>query len=98
MGDIDGSVSWETATEINNAGFNIYRSKREDGHYKKINGELIAANGGDTAGASYSYEDTPPGHGAYYYKLEDIDTNGVSAMHRPVKVRISSGDSAARRR
>ncbi|MBI2471526.1 MAG: hypothetical protein HYV59_09835 [Planctomycetes bacterium] len=96
----DGSVTltWETATEIDNAGFNLYRSRLKDGNYKKINGELISATGSETAGASYSYEDTPPASGTYYYKLEDVDTNGASAMHGPVKVKVRSEGSEARRR
>ncbi|MBW7898116.1 MAG: hypothetical protein EX330_07125 [Candidatus Brocadia sp. BROELEC01] len=62
-------MRWQTATEIDNAGFNIYRAKRKDGPYKKINTTLIPAQGNATTGASYSYEDTPPAKGAYHYKL-----------------------------
>lgn len=96
----DGGVilRWETAAEIDNAGFNIYRSKHKNGAYTKINEELIAANGSETEGASYSYEDTPPKRGTYYYKLEDVDSNGVSTMHGPVKGRIRNGASEAKRR
>jgi len=90
-------LSWETATEIDNAGFNIYRSKRSDGAYKKVNGKLIPAQGGGSLGASYSYEETP-GKGTFRYKLEDADTNGVSTMHGPVKVRVRSAEGEARRR
>ncbi|MBM2835504.1 MAG: hypothetical protein HW406_2665, partial [Candidatus Brocadiaceae bacterium] len=95
----DGSVTlaWETASEVDNAGFNIYRSKRTDGTYKKVNGKLIPAQGGGSLGASYSYEDTP-GKGTFYYKLEDEDTYGVSTMHGPVKVRLRIGEGEARRR
>ena len=95
----DGSVTlaWETASEVDNAGFNIYRSKRSDGTYKKVNGKLIPAQGNGAVGASYSFEDTP-GRGAFYYKLEDVDENGVSAMHGPVKVRVRSAEGEARRR
>ena len=95
----DGSVTlaWETASEVDNAGFNIYRSKRTDGTYKKVNGKLIPAQGGGSLGASYRYEDTP-GRGAFYYKLEDVDYNGASAMHGPVKVRVRSAGGEARRR
>ncbi len=86
--DTSGNVvlTWETATKIDNAGFNIYRARRsEDGTYKKINDTLIPAQGNATSGASYSYVDTPPAKGTYYYKLEDIDYNGVSTMHGPGK-------------
>ena len=43
----DGSVTlkWRTATEVDNAGFNIYRASSKDGNYTKINNTLIAAKG-----------------------------------------------------
>lgn len=35
------AIIWETATEIDNAGFNLYRSRSEDGVYKKVNDNHI---------------------------------------------------------
>ncbi|KXK31349.1 MAG: hypothetical protein UZ01_00873 [Candidatus Brocadia sinica] len=94
----DGRVTltWETATEVNNAGFNLYRSGSEDGSYKKINNTLIPAKGNAVSGASYSFVDTP-GKGTFYYKLEDVDETGVSAMHGPEKVKMKSGNNALHR-
>ena len=81
----DGSVilTWKTATEVDNAGFNIYRARSEGGLYTKINNTLIPARGNATSGAWYKFTDTP-GEGKSYYKLEDVDYNGVSTMHGPV--------------
>ena len=45
-------ISWTTAAEIDNAGFNIYRAA-EGGGYVKINASLIPAEGSPTVGASY---------------------------------------------
>lgn len=83
---VDGKIllEWETASEVDNAGFNLYRAKSGGGRYVKINAELIAAIGNATSGASYSFEDTPPHNGNYYYKLEDVDTAGKSTLHGPV--------------
>lgn len=94
-----GSVllTWETATEVNNTGFNIYRGRTEGGEYTKINVMFIPAKGNATSGATYNYVDTPSSNGTYYYKLEDIDYSGVSAMHGPEKVRVKSGNSASHR-
>ncbi|NUO10061.1 MAG: IgGFc-binding protein [Candidatus Brocadia sp.] len=89
-------IEWVTATEIDNAGFNIYRAKLENGTYTKINGTLISANGNATSGASYSYVDTP-GRGTFYYKLEDVDYNGVSTMHGHEKVRVRSDDATTKK-
>lgn len=87
-GDRNVTLSWETAAEVDNAGFNLYRARSRDGHYIRVNDILIPAKGGATSEASYRYMDTPPAYGTYYYKLEDVDYNGVSTMHGPEKVRV----------
>ena len=80
------TLQWGTETEIDNAGFNLYRSETEDGNYTKINSSLIPAQGSSTQGANYEFIDYGLKNGkTYYYKLEDIDLNGTSTMHGPVK-------------
>jgi hypothetical protein len=79
-------VDWSTASEIENAGFNLYRSESEEDNYSKINTALIPAKGSSTQGASYEFIDTNvQNRKTYYYKLEDIDINGISTLHGPVK-------------
>jgi len=79
-------IQWSTEAEIDNVGFNIYRVKSEVGEYKKINSDLIVAEGSPTQGASYEFIDSGlRNNKPYYYKLEDIDTNGISTFHGPVK-------------
>jgi hypothetical protein len=78
-------LAWRTEAEIDNAGFNIYRSDSEGKEFAKINGSLISANGSPTQGALYEFVDTNvQNRKTYYYKLEDIDLNGISTMHGPV--------------
>ncbi|GAN32216.1 MAG: hypothetical protein DYG83_12230 [Candidatus Brocadia sp. AMX2] len=76
-------LTWETATEVDNAGFNLYRAESTDGSYAKINNTLIPAKGNAVSGAGYKFVDKP-GDGVFYYKLEDIDYNGQSALHGPI--------------
>ena len=98
-------LTWTTLSEVDNAGFNLWRSESKssesksgeskngeskNGNYIRINPKPIAAEGGATLGAEYSYTDntvdtTRPGI-TYYYKLEEIDTKGVSTFHGPVSV------------
>lgn len=89
------SLTWETASEIDNAGFNLYRSRFENGPYTQINNSVIPAQGSATNGASYSFTDKP-GRGAFYYKLEDVNDVGVSTMHDPVKVKVGLKNSKKR--
>jgi hypothetical protein len=81
-------VSWETATELDNAGFNLYRSTAADGEYIKLNAALIPPrNPGGNVGATYAWTDKEVEPGAtYFYKLEDLDINGTSTFHGPVGV------------
>jgi len=84
-------ISWETASEIDTAGFHIWRSgKRNPGEndYVRVTGQLIAAQGSPSYGASYYYNDLAvvPGH-PYCYRLEDISYSGESTFHDPVVVR-----------
>jgi hypothetical protein len=79
------ALEWTTESEINNAGFNLYRSDSEGGEYAKINGSLISAKGSPTQGVSYEFVDTNvQNRKTYFYKLEDIDLSGKSTMHGPV--------------
>jgi len=65
--------------------FSLWRSEAEAGPYTRLNAQLIPARGGPTTGASYSYDDEAVTNGiTYWYKLEDVDTHGVSTFHEPL--------------
>jgi hypothetical protein len=82
-------ILWETGTEIDNAGFNIYRAASEDGPWVKVNPSLIAAEGDPISGASYTFVDKP-GRGTFYYRLEDVDYFGLSTLHTPVLAELGA--------
>lgn len=78
-------LNWTTETEIDNVGFNIYRADSKDGEFVKINRELIPAEAGAVAGASYQFIDSTVQNRfkTYYYKLGDVDFNGFETIHEP---------------
>jgi len=79
------TLLWLTASEINNAGFNLYRADDQNGTYERINADIIPAQGSSTQGESYTFVDKKlQNRKTYYYKLEDIDLNGTSTFHGPV--------------
>jgi hypothetical protein len=87
-------LKWTTASEIDNAGFNLYRAESENGQYVKINPSLIPSEGTSTRGATYQFVDKGvKNRTIYYYKLEDIDLSGTSTLHGPVSAtpRLISG-------
>jgi type II secretory pathway pseudopilin PulG len=80
-------VEWETAQEIRNVGFNLYRAENADGPFKRLNDKLIPGLTFSVKGKSYSFVDTNATRGTlYYYKLEDIDVSGKRTMHGPISV------------
>ncbi len=79
-------VEWTTESEVNHAGFNLYRSENPDGPYVKLNDTLIRASLDPIAGGSYVYTDTTATAGlTYYYKLEDVELDGGTTMHGPIE-------------
>jgi len=82
------TLAWETGTEVDNAGFNLYRAAAPAGPYTQVNGALIVAQGDPAAGASYTFLDKGLSHATYYYKLEDVDYHGVTTLHGPVSATV----------
>jgi hypothetical protein len=80
-------VNWQTAQEVANVGFNLYRADSRTGEFKKINPSLIPALSFSASGRSYGFVDSNVVLGdLYYYKLEDIDIYGKRTMHGPICV------------
>ena len=80
-------VEWVTKTEIDNLGFNLYKSTEKEGIYTKLNNKLIPGLVNSVSGRRYTYDDVNVVKGKlYYYKLEDIDLKGKKTLHGPVCV------------
>ena len=78
-------IEWETATELDNAGFYIQASSQENGTYSRINTDLIFSTGDGLTGASYSYQDNNVSPGTVrWYKLESVALNNTSEFSDPV--------------
>ncbi len=99
------NLTWETASETQNLGFNLYRANSPDGARVKINTKLIRSHGGagNQIGSTYEYRDAPKAAGGvlgsilrqakngrpYFYWLEDIDVNGKAELHGPIEVKLA---------
>lgn len=87
---LDGVLlEWETILEVNNAGFNLYRTEDPDGEWTKLNQYLIpSVDPGGMLGGYYSWgdEDSIVEGNTYYYMLEDVDFSGYKTQHPIIEV------------
>ncbi len=80
-------VEWTTESEVDMAGFNLYRSDSPAGPYVKVNATLIPGALDPLLGGKYAYTDTNVVAGrTYYYKLEDVELDGTTTLHGPIEV------------
>lgn len=70
------TLRWVTASEFQNLGFNVYRSRTPDGNFTKLNGQLIPGLGTSGLGRAYQWVDDTATDGDVYYYLEDVSLNG----------------------
>ena len=59
---------------------------KNTGKYLQLNDELIPAEGSPTEGAEYEFVDEDAqNRKTYWYRIEDIDLNGLATFHGPVQ-------------
>jgi len=85
-------VEWSTESEINTAGFNLYRGESPDGPFDvKVNPQLIPPASDPLVGGEYTFEDKTALPGiTYYYQLQEIEKSGTVNLHGPVASRASA--------
>jgi hypothetical protein len=85
-------VKWRTESEVNNLGFDIYRSENRDGKYVKVNAAYIKGAGTDSTPRDYQFVDESAVVGkTYYYYLEYISFNGERERSHIIKVIVDAG-------
>ena len=87
------NVEWETESEINNQGFEVLRSVEEDSGYNILSSyqynPSLEGQGNTSEKHEYSYIDESIELGTtYWYKIVDVDFNGVRYAHTPVSVTL----------
>lgn len=89
-------VEWDTASEIGNRGFNLYRGPAADGPWMQLNAALIPSQSqGNIQGYHYEYLDEAVVSGTtYFYLLESVDLSGSTAQHGPVSVFYTGAPTA----
>ncbi len=79
-------LNWQTATETNNAGFEIQRSS-EKSNWTEIG--FVTGNGTTAEIQNYSYTDQKPNNGVNYYRLKQIDYDGSYEYSKVIEVDLT---------
>ncbi len=82
-------LKWSTASEVNNQGFILLRSEQQDADYSELasyrNDPALAGAGNSSHVINYHFTDRSVINGVtYWYKLVDVDMNGVRTEHGPI--------------
>jgi len=83
-------LNWQTATELNNYGFEIQRSTNGTEFYTI---GFIDGNGTTTKLHNYSFSDKNLVDGKYYYRLKQVDYNGSYEYSNIVEIEFRAFDT-----
>jgi len=75
-------LRWQTATELNNYGFEIERSNNKI-NFEKIG--FVQGSGNSNSDKNYSFTDKQKLSGKYYYRLKQIDNDGAFEYSKVVE-------------
>ena len=79
------TLRWKTASEVDNFGFEIYRSTDEEGPFERMTREPLPGAGTTDEPQSYVFvDDTIDPTRGYYYYIESISMAGVRERFSPV--------------
>lgn len=79
------TIRWSTASEVDNFGFDVYRSESEDGPFVRVNPEVIEGGGTSDEPRHYEFVDvTIDPYKTYFYYVESIAMSGTRERFTPV--------------
>jgi hypothetical protein len=82
---LKNTLKWTTASEVENFGFDIYRSDLEEGPFEKMTEDPLPGAGTTDEPQSYLWEDFEIEKGRdYFYYIESISMSGVRERFSPI--------------
>jgi subtilisin family serine protease len=83
-------VEWETASELDNLGFHLYRAESPHGVHTRLNDSLIPSEASSNLlGVAYNFVDAGVNQGmTYYYWLEAVDLYGEATLYGPASMEV----------
>ncbi len=87
------ALSWKTASEINNSGFNVQRRMLGENDWAQINNQLIPGFGTTASEHEYSYNDPNVAVGTIYqYRLQQQDNDGTVSYSNVIEITTPATD------
>jgi hypothetical protein len=80
------NLTWMTATELNNYGFQIERRNFESTEW--VNVGFVNGNGSTTETQFYSFSDKSASVGKYFYRLKQLDFSGTYEYSSEIEATI----------
>lgn len=78
-------IKWQTASEVDNFGYDIYRGPAEEGPFEKVTKNPLPGNGTTDEPSDYEYFDEDILENTeYWYYVESISIQGVREKFTPV--------------
>ncbi|HYF02644.1 MAG TPA: NHL repeat-containing protein, partial [Patescibacteria group bacterium] len=91
------NISWKTASEVENAGFELYRSSGGENSFKKIASYItdteLRGLGSSAYGKNYFFNDEDVAAGEYWYKLVDVAYDGTRKEHEAKSILVQEASS-----
>jgi hypothetical protein len=84
-GDGESLVVWDTASEFDNLGFELWRRAAGEPDFQRVSPGIILGRGTTDLAAHYAFKDAPLANGVTVeYLLEDIELDGRAMWHGPI--------------
>lgn len=94
--DLKNTIKWQTSSEVDNFGFDVFRADSAEGPWEQVNPDTIEGQGTTDEITSYAFEDrTIDPCRAYFYYVESISMSGDREHFTPVglaKAKLSADD------
>ena len=81
------NLNWETATEVNNYGFNVER-RPEAGDWSTV--DFVEGHGNSNSIKHYSFTDNVSLSGKYSYRLKQVDIDGMYEYSNLIEVTVGT--------
>ena len=85
---LDVGLGWATSQETGTIGFNLYRAHSQDSSQAVLIHVEPSHSPGGNLGAAYTYTDSVPSSGVWWYWLVEVGNTGVQSFPGPISATV----------